>query len=269
VFRFTYLMFAIGVMACGSQEQNNRQDIQREKDVYAIYSLMLIHPPTSYGTDLNEYYLISATTGSGPGGALPACVSPPKKREREYREMLDDYLRPKAPRQLKRALAIAKQYVFANAADVKEFIDDRAIQRPGHQPNERLRGVVDLFTLSDVSFNRRRTLALTSISSWCGGLCGLKQWKVFEKQPSGQWKELPWNACSVIAQRRTNIVPLPRKMTAFLYRLGRVDAKPQADLQADKVQRVPRHYQIILFDLTLLGVFLVSLYRFIRYELGI
>jgi hypothetical protein len=196
-----YLMFAVGTMACAFQEQNNRQDIQRQKDVYAIYSLMLTHPPTSLGADRNEYYLISATTGSGPGGALPPCVSPPKEREREYRELLDDYLRPKAPRQLKRALAIPKQYVFASAADVNEFIDDRAIPRPNHQPNERFRGVVHLFTLSDVSFNRRRTLALTSISYWCGGLCGLKQWKVFEKQ-HGQWKELPWNTCSVIAQRR-------------------------------------------------------------------
>jgi hypothetical protein len=51
------------------------------------------------------------------------------------------------------------------------------------------------FTLSDVYFNQKGTLALTGISSFCGGLCGLFQWKVFQRRGDGTWEESDWHAC--------------------------------------------------------------------------
>jgi hypothetical protein len=69
-------------------------------------------------------------------------------------------------------------------------------------PDERFRGVTDLFTLSDVYFNPARTLALTAISTWCGGLCALYQWNVFEKVGPDRWEERGWVRCITIAAKR-------------------------------------------------------------------
>ena len=68
--------------------------------------------------------------------------------------------------------------------------------------DERFRGVTDVFTLSDVYFNGRQTLALTAIASWCGGLCALYQWRVLEKVAEGKWEERPWVGCMTIAGAR-------------------------------------------------------------------
>lgn len=183
-----------------------------DKDVYAIYSLMLTSPETSHGPDDNARYLIAATTG--PGFPLEPCVKPPKSREADFREVLTDFAHRKTTqRELKRDFSIQKPYLLLSAADVKAFmserstapiplaqIDDLPINGP-EPPDERFRGVADLFTLTDVYFNPRRTLALTAIATWCGGLCGLLQWKVFEKLDTGRWQELHWTVCSTIARR--------------------------------------------------------------------
>jgi hypothetical protein len=63
--------------------------------------------------------------------------------------------------------------------EVRAFSEER--MRPFAQQDDRFRGVSDYFTLSDVYFNQGRTLALTALSSWCGGLCAQSQWRVFEK----------------------------------------------------------------------------------------
>jgi hypothetical protein len=169
-------------------------------DVYAIYSQMLTNPQTSHGSDNNERYLIAETTSQG--YPKEPCVQPPKEREAEWREVLADFERRKdIPRQLERALSISKPYELLNADEVKEFIAARSMPRIGSQePDERFRGVTDLFRLSDVYFNRRRTLALTYISTWCGGVCGLMLWKVYEKSDAGEWKERPWVTCTTMSQ---------------------------------------------------------------------
>lgn len=92
---------------------------------------------------------------------------------------------------------------------------ERALPRAGQQKvrNERFRGLTDVFTLSDVYFNERRTLALTVVSSWCGDLCALYQWKVFEKLDTGKWEERQWVGCVTVAgssDLRRSIVSLAR-----------------------------------------------------------
>ena len=68
------------------------------------------------------------------------------------------------------------------------------------QRDDRFRGVSDYFTLSDMYFNQAGTLALTALSSWCGGLCAQSQWRVFEKADNGRWVELQWGLCGTIAE---------------------------------------------------------------------
>ena len=54
--------------------------------------------------------------------------------------------------------------------------------------------------MADVYFSKNGRLALTAVSTWCGGLCGQHQWKVLEKLPTGAWQELPWITCFTIAE---------------------------------------------------------------------
>ncbi len=78
MFRFVCLLLVCST-APGFQDQAGSRDSEREKDVYAIYSLMLINPRTSHGPDNNERYLIAATTAAG--RPQEPCVRPPKERE--------------------------------------------------------------------------------------------------------------------------------------------------------------------------------------------
>ena len=174
-----------------------------DKDVYAIYSLMLTDPQTSHGADNNARYVIREMTY--PGTPADPCVRPPKEREAEFREVLADFERRKnMQRKLERKFEVAKPYILLSAADAKKFQESRSIVRLNEPPNsdERFTGVIDLFTLTDVYFNPRRILALTQISTYCGSLCGMWQWKVFEKSKSGEWEERKWATCSTISENR-------------------------------------------------------------------
>jgi hypothetical protein len=170
-------------------------DSEREKDVYLIYSLMLTNLQTSHGPDDNERYLIAGTTASG-RSPVP-CVVPPKDRVAVFREIIADYEGRKA--QLKPMFSIRKPYLLLNTEEVNAFMTDRRLTPEPKLPDARFRGVSDVFTLSEVFFNQRRTLALSAISSWCGLLCGQYQCEVFEKRKTGHWEERPWLRCSIIA----------------------------------------------------------------------
>ena len=175
-----------------------------DKDVHAIYSLMLTNPRTSHGADNNARYLIRDMTH--PGTPEYPCVQPPKEREAEYRGVLNDFeQRKNTQRKLGRKFAIAKAYILLSAEDAKKFEKSRSSVRLNEPPESDIRfeGVVDLFTLTEVYFNPQHTLALTAISTWCGGLCALYQWKVFEKSKSGNWEERTWITCTTVSQNRS------------------------------------------------------------------
>jgi hypothetical protein len=188
--RFLCFLLTIGMLAHGSE---------REKDVYAIYSLMLTNPDTSFGEDTNERYLIAAVTIAPP--RQQPCVRPPEEREPDFREVLADYERRKTtPRLLTRRLSIPKPYELLSESDVKAFEQERAV--PGTQvPDAKFRGVRNLFYVTEVYFNKRRTMALTRIYTLCGNMCAMDQWKVFEKLDSGQWQERPWVTCWTMSRR--------------------------------------------------------------------
>ena len=64
---------------------------------------------------------------------------------------------------------------------------------------ERYAGAEHLLIFSDVFFNRKRTVALVNIDSWCGGLCGVSRWIALEKGKDGVWQMRPWARCVRIA----------------------------------------------------------------------
>ncbi|HEY1216064.1 MAG TPA: hypothetical protein VGE93_20745 [Bryobacteraceae bacterium] len=167
---------------------------------------MLRNPETSHGPDDNKRYLIAMDTS--PGRPVHPCVRAPKERKSELQEVLADYERRKTkPRRLIRAFSVRKPYILLNTDEVRAFMGARSYTRRGAKTiNEQYEGVTDLFTLSDVYFSRNGTLALTSTSTWCGGLCGLSQWKVFEKLPDGTWEERKWISCITIAKRLSPVL---------------------------------------------------------------
>lgn len=168
-------------------------------DIYAIYSKMMTNPSTSHGPDNNPIYLIDEMTQ--PGYPVVPCVRVPPEFEAAYAEILDEYNRRKDQHvKLERAFSIEKPYALLNPAQVGKFIDMNTIRRiPDPNSDARFRIATDLFRLGDVYFNKRRSLALTYISTFCGSACGLGNWKVFQKTPGGTWEERPWVTCGGIA----------------------------------------------------------------------
>ncbi len=112
--------------------------------------------------------------------------------------MADYERRKENPRELKPSFSIRKPYVLLSADEVKAFVKQRG-QWPAATTDPRFQGVTDMFTLSDVYFNQRRTLALTGIGTWCGDLCGSYHWRVFEKVDNDKWEERRWTTCMTIA----------------------------------------------------------------------
>jgi len=101
------------------------------------------------------------------------------------------------------ALSIPKPYELLNADDVREFEEIHSLPRtrfPYPNPKELRRKTTDLFWLGDAYFNHAHTLALTAISTYCGGLCGRMNWKIFEKSSTGRWEDRPWVFCRAIAR---------------------------------------------------------------------
>ncbi len=177
------------------------QAADEHADIYSIYSLMMTNPTTSHGPSTDDVYLIAEMTR----GAVPAepCVRVPTPYEAGYQEILDEYHRRKdEPVKLERALNIAKPYELLNADDVSEYVAIHSgyLRIPDPNPKELLRKSTDLFYLGDVYFDKSHKLALTAISTYCGGLCGQMLWKMFEKSSTGQWEGRPWVACSAVAR---------------------------------------------------------------------
>jgi hypothetical protein len=192
----------ITFLCFGTYSSAQTSTAERKSDVYAIYSLMLTNPQTSHGPDDNEVYLIADTTV--PGVPSVPCVRPPAEEEQRFAEVIADFNQRKdAHPKLEPAFQITKPFRLLTPEEVDSFVKrdrTKVIALGSKAP--------DLFRLTDVYFDRNRTLALTAISTWCGGLCGLFQWKVFEKSISGQWQENKWITCTTIASmNRRNPIP--------------------------------------------------------------
>ena len=89
---------------------------------------------------------------------------------------------------LERELNIARPYRYLNSVQVKEFMP-------------LARTTSNLISLGNVYFDRRRTIALTYISFWCGGLCGHSRWQAFERNQDGRWEKREWAHCGTVASR--------------------------------------------------------------------
>jgi hypothetical protein len=151
-----------------------------QEDTWAIYSLLFTNTQTSHGPDNNPIYLIFDTTV--PGMPPEPCVNPPADRKTNFAEVMADFGARKGEHtRLMGELKIAKPYRYVNGTEMR----DKAIL--GQAP--------DFFSVGNVYFDRDHTVALTYLSSVCGGLCGKFTWRVFERNIDGHWEERSWVNC--------------------------------------------------------------------------
>jgi hypothetical protein len=193
------IVFVVGTISISAQQDRFITEGDRRSDIYTIYSLMMTNPATSHGSDNNEVYLIAEMTQAG--YPPEPCVRVPQEHERAYREILDEYNRHKdKPVKLERAFNITKPYQLLNADEVRQFVEIHSLRRtPYANPNELFQKTTDLFHVGDVYFDQSHTLALTSVSTYCGSTCGSSMWKIFEKTSDMRWEERPWVSCRTIA----------------------------------------------------------------------
>jgi hypothetical protein len=138
----------------------------------------------------------SGTTVAG----VPAqpCLNVLGERRERITEILKDFEESRhRPRKLKRELKLSKPYELRTESEAKQFRN----RNTSPEWHTRFAGVTDLFSFSDVYFDKTGTLALTHMTSWCGSVCALFQWRLLEKQTDGSWKEVPGVGCVAIASR--------------------------------------------------------------------
>ena len=76
-----------------------------------------------------------------------------------------------------------------NAEEIADFTSRRTSVNVPPVPIAKFGGAISVIRLSNVYFNKTRTLAFVRISSECGMLCGKGQGKMFEKVGAG-WREV-------------------------------------------------------------------------------
>jgi len=175
-------------------------------DIYAIYSTMI----SNYAEAGRESTVALAPSTGPVSGALlkggSPCVVPPEQYASRWREVLADFnARRDKPVALVRDLMISKPYIFVTADESAAFVATRPglpSRTPTTPPPEippRLQGVTHIITLNDVYFSNDRTLALTGIANYCGGLCAKAEWRLYEKR-DGSWAEVrPASMCMMVA----------------------------------------------------------------------
>ena len=181
------------IMIAGAVQQPTPADALRRQDVYAIYSTMISNASSSNRIDSSPVFAIAATTK--PAMAYDStpypCIVPPQEYANRWTEVLTDFnARRDTPLALERELKLSKPYVYLNPDEVSGFVNPQRTtpSQPLAVPaGQERKGV---FTLSDVYFNKDRTLALTGVSFWCGSMCSSSHWEIYEKSSDGTWKEV-------------------------------------------------------------------------------
>jgi hypothetical protein len=207
---------AVVLLCFGHLTAQQQTETTREQDVYAVYSVLMTNPPTSFRSDPNELYAIASETRTirrpRPAEAtgvltlvasMGMCIEPPPGYAARWAEVMAEVdAGTDIPVALKRELKLTKPYVLLSPEDAAKFISS-ILSRGSRSPvasDPKLQGAVSLFVLGNVYFDKARTLALTNLSSTCGSLCGYGTAKIFEKQADGVWREVrPARNCDVVA----------------------------------------------------------------------
>lgn len=202
--RFALLFASARMLAFGQEPPNEVRPVpaERRADVYAVYSAVLLRPSLSHPDD-NRKYLIADMSGVAEESDLAPCTTVPEEHRAALAELLADRNEHRLKRfRLDPGFKILKPYDLVTDREAAQFSELR--NTPGHTTDEveKFRGAVDLITLGNVFFDRRRTTAAVYTSAYCGSLCAFGTWRVFLKTTKGDWDEQKWAKCMTIAEAR-------------------------------------------------------------------
>jgi len=174
----------------------------RRSDIYAIYSKMI--------RSTDELILIEATTLTERGGygspfrpqsasAALSCIQPPQEDVASFDEVLKDYeLRKDIAATLANEFTLDRPYQVLTSGAARTFLEDGLrstpqVVPPGGippNPNPLFPKARQVFSLSDVFFNKSRTMALIYISEMTTTSDGGGSWRIFKRAEAGQWNEV-------------------------------------------------------------------------------
>jgi len=162
----------------------------RGKETAAIYSKLL---PTVVVPEGNALYLIREKKAVSADLPQIRCTTLPRHQP-FWNDVLSDLnARRDSPGNIERALTVAKPYLLADDAEVRQFseriLSGLVTGAPPPVRNPQLEGAKAIYTFSDVFFNRTQTIAVVYATTWCGITCGNGGWRVFEKSANGDWAE--------------------------------------------------------------------------------
>lgn len=213
------LLVAFGLAAAQQQPPQPRyadpqpMPAERVEDSYSIYSQLLPGNQIEWGNVPRTQWLIEdatkavaidspCTSGETMVGSMNPhqSVKAPEARRAEFAEVLSDFdahchdvFRLEASK-FRLDLPIQMMNEDARGRYVQGVVHymppTNDIMRAPATPNE-FKGAAGMHSFTAVYFNRVRTLAMTEIGMYCGGLCGMWRWVVLEKK-NGQWQVLPW-----------------------------------------------------------------------------
>lgn len=173
-----------------------------KRDVYAIYSRLISSPDDIY---LIDGMTLTESEGFGPpfrarsSGDLLSCVRAPQEDAAGFDEARADFgLRKDMPVVLERQFILNRPYQLLNRDEVMTFLQDALkstpqVVPPGGippNPNPLFPRAKRVFRLSDVYFNKDRTLAFTYISVMTTAADGMGGWKIFKKPRNADWQEV-------------------------------------------------------------------------------
>ena len=200
------LLSASALVLLFQQDTPPAADPAQDNDVRAIYSWLINH-----STGQDQLYLIAPETYQT-DYPRKGCLHVPPYHAADFRQIRADFERNKntfrvAPgtvlyfttHTVPTFFSTTKPYVILDPSVAKEIMLHSARLSDSPIVRERYPGAEHLLIFSDVFFNRKRTVALVNIGSWCGGLCGVSRWIAFEKGKDGVWQMRPWARCVRIA----------------------------------------------------------------------
>ena len=180
----------------------NTEDPARQRDVDSVYEAFLANLPSGLSAGPGTVYAVSLETNPispiwlsplKPSGdtALDSflqtlaarCGEPPQGYESKWEEVRADLdRRGNAPAAVNRGLKVPGSLALVKPDEVSAFSAAQSRLSP--------QGRVSVLKLGNVYFNRDRTLAVTSISSTCGTLCGHSERRVYQRELNGPWYEV-------------------------------------------------------------------------------
>jgi hypothetical protein len=199
--RLALLLAWIPLLALGQEPTKSPTAVpaDRRADTYAIYSAALAHPNLSH-PDNNQKYLVRELSGYSWEGELRLCITVPDAYRAAFAELLADRLQLyREHYRLEPAFKMPKPFDLVTEDQAKRFGAMLFTSDHSTSEMELFRGAMDLITLGNVYFDKKRTLAAFYTWAYCGSLCASGTWHAFVRNGKGDWEEQHWTTCMTVA----------------------------------------------------------------------